>query len=156
MSQQPRITPNRTGRPRTTPTVRTQQSRAPAGAHVNFNWATLPAHMLPEIKELPDNMREADFTTITLKLALHWGWCATHFRAALRQSGNYSTPVQGMKGSPDLLLARNGVVLLAELKSNRGTMRPEQKIWKASLGRTYRQWRPRDWPDIITELRPTA
>ena len=93
-----------------------------------------------------------DFQSVVLTAALHHGWMAVHFRRALQKSGRYSTPVQGMKGSPDLTLARDGIVLLAELKTNTGALRPEQRQWRQHLGNSWRLWRPRDWADILTEL----
>jgi hypothetical protein len=138
--------------PRVTPTRRPQVTRA----RTTRSWASFPTHQLPQVRELPDGMKEADFTTVVLNLARHYGWCAVHFRPGMRQSGGYSTPVQGMKGSPDLILARNGVVIHAELKTNRGSLRPEQRQWRDHLGDHYRLWRPRDWQNIIAELRPAT
>lgn len=155
MSQQPRVAPARRGGPRTRPATRAPRV-SPQQPQVTFNWSNFPVHKLPAIRELPDDMREDDLLSITLNLALHWDWCAVHFRPAMRQSGGYSTPVQGMKGSPDLFLARNGVIIHAELKSNRGSLRPEQRVWRDHLGAAHRLWRPRDWPNIVAELRPTA
>ncbi len=59
------------------------------------------------------------------------------------------------KGFPDLCLVsvRRSRFVLAELKSESGTPRPEQKIWAAGLrelietgvGIEYYLWRPSDW-----------
>jgi hypothetical protein len=60
--------------------------------------------------------------------------------------------VQGDVGAPDLLLARGGVVLLAELKADRGRLGPGQREWLAEAGGHGRLWRPRDWEDVLAEL----
>ena len=55
------------------------------------------------------------------------------------------------RGFPDLVLARDGVVILAELKTERGTMTPEQKEWwVAGVGHL---WKPRHAAEIIEMLR---
>lgn len=59
-------------------------------------------------------------------------------------------------GWPDLTLARAGVLVSAELKTMRGTVRPAQLTWGADLQaveRTeYRLWRPDCWPEIRAML----
>jgi hypothetical protein len=54
-------------------------------------------------------------------------------------------------GWPDLVLWRAGQFLVAELKSARGRLRPEQRDVLATLaaaGVDARVWRPADWPEI--------
>ena len=53
---------------------------------------------------------------------------------------------------PDLILARRGVVILAELKSQTGRLSREQQMWQTALGAHHRVWRPSDLPAIIKEL----
>jgi hypothetical protein len=66
-------------------------------------------------------------------------------------------------GFPDLVLAhpKRPVLYLVELKTERGRIRPEQKIWKGVLERIeaascgvvrYRLWRPSMWESIVEEL----
>lgn len=66
-------------------------------------------------------------------------------------------------GYPDLTLVHPErlVIIFAELKSESGRVKPEQKLWKevlqrvedASGGRVlYRLWRPSDWPEIVRDL----
>ena len=67
------------------------------------------------------------------------------------------------KGLPDLLMIHPGrlEVWFVELKTERGRLKPEQKIWgkvlsaveKASGGRVkYRLWRPSMWERIVQDL----
>lgn len=58
-------------------------------------------------------------------------------------------------GFPDLVLLAPTRVLWRELKTMRGRVRPEQKVWLAELqarGEDARIWRPSDWPSILAEL----
>ena len=62
----------------------------------------------------PPPLSEADFQQRIIDLAGHTGWHVVHYRAAW-QAGKWRTPMTGDKGCPDLILARRGVVILAEL-----------------------------------------
>lgn len=94
-------------------------------------------------------MTEAQLQTAVIQLARFMGWRVAHFRPAQMQSGRWATPVQGDgRGFPDLVLARQGDVVFAELKSARGVLRPEQHDWIAELrGAQVRVfvWTPADW-----------
>lgn len=81
----------------------------------------------------------------------------------------YRTHIQGNPGFPDLVLAHpHHGLLLVELKSETGRTRPAQHQWANTLQtaetnghtppRTYRLWRPSDWPEIEATLRrhPTS
>ena len=83
------------------------------------------------------------------------GWRCAHFRVARTNKG-WRTPVEGDRGLPDLVLAKNGVVLLAELKTDRGKLGPGQGEWLQALGEHGRLWRPRDWKDVLHELKEAA
>lgn len=98
--------------------------------------------------ELEDNVLDAG------KLL---GWVAVHHRPARTKDGEWRTPIKGQKGFPDLCLARDGVVLLRELKSERGKTSPGQVIWLEALGDFGGIWRPSDWLSgrIQHELRRT-
>jgi hypothetical protein len=96
-------------------------------------------------------MTEAQFQQRVVDLAQHCGWHATHFRAVYT-SGRWRTPLTGHAGFPDLVLARGGVVIAAELKTDRGQLSAEQKAWLAAFGDHGRIWRPRDWPEILATL----
>jgi hypothetical protein len=66
------------------------------------------------------------------------------------------------KGFPDLCLVsvRRRRFVLAELKSEAGGLRPEQKIWagglleliEAGIGIEYCLWRPSDWCGLIRSI----
>lgn len=101
---------------------------------------------------LPSSLDEATFTGWVLDLARLHGWMCCHFRPARTRAG-WRTAVQGDPGAPDVLLCRRGVVIFAELKTNKGRLRPEQEMWIANLGAFGRVWRPRDADSILAELR---
>ncbi len=97
---------------------------------------------------------EAELQAAVIDLAHLLGWRVAHFRPA-QTRGRWSTPVSADgAGFPDLVLARRGVVIFAELKTKTGRLRPEQIEWLKSLAlagweedspvRTY-IWRPDDW-----------
>lgn len=100
-------------------------------------------------------LNETQFTQRVMEAARYYGWLCVWFRPAQTEKG-WRTPLSGDKGSPDLLLARDGVVLHVELKSDTGRLGQGQKEWALMLGESYRLWRPRDWDGIVAELRPTA
>jgi hypothetical protein len=59
-------------------------------------------------------------------------------------------------GFPDFVLVRDGRIVFAELKSNAGTVRPEQAAWIERLrecGIEVYVWKPRDWEEIEETLR---
>lgn len=106
---------------------------------------------------------EAAFQAAIVELATRADWRVFHPRktatARLDARGRptYRTPLTGHAGWPDLALARRGVLILAELKAERGRIAPEQRAWlerleevelNASGAVLVRVWRPRDWPEI--------
>jgi hypothetical protein len=103
---------------------------------------------------LPNDIKEKDFQNMVVKYAQHCGWLIHHTRPAMRQSGKWSTPIQGNAGFPDLVLARNGELLIVELKSAKGRLSDKQNDWMEALaGNGARLWRPADWPHILKVLR---
>jgi hypothetical protein len=96
-------------------------------------------------------LTEAQFQQRIMHLARLTGWHCVHYRPAW-QSGKWRTPMTGDSGAPDLILARSGVVILAELKTDQGRLTDPQRAWLAALGPHGRVWRPRDWPSIAAEL----
>lgn len=133
---------------------------------------------------LPDTMSESEFTSKIIGLCRQTGWKVTHFKAAPNRTGRgrkYITHLEGHKGYPDLTMARDGVVIFAELKSAKGSLRAEQREWLAAFtvpeflddgswipphklaeltardqlrpGEHYPTvWRPCDWPHIVQTL----
>lgn len=79
-----------------------------------------------------------------------WRWC--HFEPAVRQSGQWATPLSGMKGLPDYVAVRRGEILFAEIKGDRGRLSPDQAEWLDELRnvRTVRAelWYPEDLPEV--------
>jgi hypothetical protein len=101
---------------------------------------------------LPIELTEAQWTTWVIKVAKLYGWKVHHSRPAPRQSGGYSTPIQGDKGLPDLVLARDGDVIFAELKTNAGRLTRDQKEWLQHFGERGHVWRPRDRDAVVARL----
>ena len=96
---------------------------------------------------------EAEFQTTVVELATLRGWLVHHTRAARTQDG-WRTPLQGHKGFPDLVLARAGNVIFAELKSEIGRLSHEQQAWAAHLPPdSYYLWRPCDFDTAVDILR---
>ena len=101
-----------------------------------------------------DRISEADFQTMVVDRAMFLGWRIHHDR------GDYRTCIGGDPGFPDLVLAREGQVIFAELKSALGKTTQTQKEWITDLTGTtghsgttlsVHVWRPADWP-LIEEL----
>jgi hypothetical protein len=101
--------------------------------------------------QTPAPLTEKQFQQRVVDLAHLTGWHVVHYRPAW-QSGRWRTPMTGDSGAPDLILARSGVVLLAELKTDQGRLTDPQRAWLKALGANGRVWRPRDWAEIAAEL----
>lgn len=94
-------------------------------------------------------MTEADFqrkiTDLCDWLGLKW-----HHETDSRKS---------KKGFPDLVIAGEGGVIFAELKSKRGKLTDSQGEWLGTLlaaGATAYVWYPQDWPSIYERLHRLA
>lgn len=105
-------------------------------------------------------MSEDEFQQQVIELARLGGWRVVHFRPAriVRDGKTYwRTPVQGDNGFPDLVLARRGLRIFAELKTDTGTVTADQQDWLDQLGPNDERtlvtvWRPRDWDRIQRTL----
>ncbi len=103
---------------------------------------------------------EAMFQERVIALARSLVWNVAHFRKVRvqRKDGSvyYETPVAADgAGWPDLVLVRGNVTLFRELKTDKGRLRPEQKVWLEALevgGCNVGTWRPGDWDRITKEL----
>jgi hypothetical protein len=93
-------------------------------------------------------LTEKQFSQQVVDLARVFGWLVGR-RPTWRRTGTYA-------GEPDLTLARRGVVLLVELKRDDGKLSASQEAWGAAAGPHWRCWRPRDWAEIVGELRRDA
>lgn len=96
-------------------------------------------------------MNENDFLQRVMDLARLTGWHCMHPRPAYTSKG-WRTAIQGDRGAPDLLLARGGRVIAAELKSDAGRLGPGQSEWLEALGDHGRLWRPSQWEDVVKVL----
>lgn len=101
-------------------------------------------------------MSETQLQDSIINLAHYLGWLVMHQRPARLANGGYRTAIQGDKGFPDLVLARRGRVIFAELKSEKGTLSGGQFNWQHELyGQPgvfdwkqhpeYYVWRPSTW-----------
>lgn len=97
-------------------------------------------------------MSEDDYLRRIVDTAHLYGWRVTHFRPARTEKG-WRTALQGDGGFVDLVLAKHGTVLHVEVKTDRGKVRPDQLEWAKEIGPSYRLWRPRDWEQVLLELR---
>lgn len=96
-------------------------------------------------------LTENDFQRRVVALAHQCQWLVHHTHT-VQINGAYRTPIVGDRGLPDLILARDGALILAELKTDKGRLGPGQADWLTALGPHARLWRPRDWPAIMAEL----
>ena len=91
-------------------------------------------------------MTEDQFQTSVIQVAKDTGWMLFHDYDSRRSTA----------GFPDLVMTRNGRTIFAELKSQRGRIRPEQKEWIAELEKTngieVYLWRPSDMDDVVEVL----
>lgn len=102
-----------------------------------------PRHARPARDLLLDAETEAGFQVYVETLARLHGWRVWHDRDSRRND----------RGLPDLLLVRGQRLVYAELKRQRGRLRPEQREWLADLAAVGGNveaylWRPSDRADI--------
>lgn len=104
---------------------------------------------------------EEDFMSAVIELAHLCRWAVAYFRKGrVMRHGveTYETAVGGDgKGFVDLMLFKPGhSPIMAELKSEKGKLSPEQVAWgellKMSLGIRYFLWRPSDWDTLSKVL----
>ena len=105
-------------------------------------------------RSIYESMTEEQFQKEVICAARSLGWKVAHFRKARRQSGKWSTPVAADgAGFPDLVIAKDGWVIFAELKTQRGVLKSHQNEWLKALAPRSRLWRPDDWMVILNTLR---
>lgn len=98
-------------------------------------------------------VNEAAWQSRVIGAARAFGWRVFHPKPARLPNGRMVTAQDGHVGFPDLVLARNGVVILAELKQDGRYPGPEQRAWRDAIGDQWRCWRPKDWADVEATLR---
>jgi hypothetical protein len=96
---------------------------------------------------------ERDLQDFIVAAARLLGWRAYHARAARTKDGWRTAGSYDSKGFPDLVLVRDRL-LFAEVKLERGRLRPEQTAWLEVLreaGAEVYVWRPADWTSGVVE-----
>ncbi len=111
------------------------------------------------IELLTAQVSEDELQSTIIAAADVFGWHVHHDRAAMNARGKWATHIQGDAGFPDLVLARRGRVIFAELKRATGKVSDDQAEWLEALGvnttgnpEVY-VWRPIDLPEIMEILR---
>ena len=93
-------------------------------------------------------MTEDQLLNAVIGAAMMQNWLAHHTRPAWSEKG-WRTPIQGSPGFFDLVLARGGHIIIAELKSERGNLSKDQRAWSHAVGKpqSVRKvlWRPQNW-----------
>ncbi|MBA2666074.1 MAG: VRR-NUC domain-containing protein [Trueperaceae bacterium] len=101
---------------------------------------------------IPESAFQAQFLTY----ASMNGWRSFHARPAQNRRGEWGTAVAGDgKGFPDTVLLRDERIVVAELKAEGGTLRPDQRAWIAAWRLTPAEvyvWTPEDWSVIFKVL----
>lgn len=125
-------------------------------------------------------LSESRFQEKVITRARAKGWMVHHARPAYNRDGDQvTTPIQGDPGFPDLVLTRDGQLVIVELKSERGVLSASQRQWLMHLcgdgsghspTRVVQEqvrigdlegidtallvtvWRPSDWPEICEVL----
>ena len=91
-------------------------------------------------------MTETTFLNWVVELAEAGGWLVYHTHDSRR-----SQP-----GFPDLTLAKNGRTIFAELKTEKGKVRPAQQVWLNELQKNEQLevflWRPSNIDEIVDKL----
>ncbi len=100
-------------------------------------------------------MTEKELQQAVIQTAHIYGWIVAHFRPAMNARGDWRTAVAADgKGFPDLTLVHDERGLaFVEMKSVKGRLSPEQKMWleKLSPHADTMVWRPADWMDGTIE-----
>lgn len=97
-------------------------------------------------------MSEQELQSAVIELARLKQWKVTHFRPARVNADRWATPLQGDPGFPDLCLARKGIVLFFELKTEKAKLTKDQELWRDALGLgRHFVIRPSDWQSGLVE-----
>lgn len=96
--------------------------------------------MKADEKALANFQTEAQFADAIIELAQLLGW-------KVKRDPMYRATAAS-PGFPDLVLARNGVIHLWELKVGQNRLSVAQQAWGEAMGAQWRCLRPDDWPEI--------
>ena len=94
---------------------------------------------------------EREFQEQIAQLARQFGWMIVHHGGNQHRRAYYDTT-----GFPDLLMVSpTGRVLFRELKTDIGSLTPDQERWRRELlnrHADYAVWRPTDWVDVVATI----
>ena len=104
-------------------------------------------------------MLESEYQAQIIELAQFRGWLVAHFRTSRTQRADgtvfYQTAIAANgAGFPDLVLVRDRVIY-AEIKTDRGRLSDEQKVWRDVLlaaGQEWYCWSPKDFDNVVEVL----
>lgn len=111
-------------------------------------------------KLMAKTMSEEALLVEVLDLCVRLRLAHIHFDTAIAKSGQWMTAQRGTRGFPDLVAVGSVAVMFAELKDERNTTSPGQKVWGKALASLeevsggsvrYRLWRPRHLLDGTIE-----
>tara|TARA_Y100000310_G_scaffold239394_1_gene242970 strand:- start:295 stop:714 length:420 start_codon:yes stop_codon:yes gene_type:complete len=108
-------------------------------------WERLLRKRIMKMIDASDLVSESEFQRTVIAAAEAYRWLVAHFPDSRKSHG---------EGLPDLVMVHRdtGKVLFVELKANKGTMSPAQKVWAEAIGSgasQHRIWRPStSWGDI--------
>lgn len=101
-------------------------------------------------------MLEREFAMQVEHLLTLFRWTWKHDEPAVRQSGGWATSFRGQRGFPDYVATRDGRLLFAEIKNERGNLTAGQVEWLTLLRETPAEvyvWRPQDLAAVKEVLR---
>jgi hypothetical protein len=120
-------------------------------AALNGGGKAIPQIKAPNSLELANTaslaMSEADLQDAVIEYLQLTGW-TVHAERAARTADGWRTPIQGSPGFPDMVIVKGDRLMFVELKSAKGKLSPEQKVWRDVLiaaGQEWDLWRPRHW-----------
>lgn len=99
----------------------------------------------------PNTVTERQLQNVVIGFARARRWLVHHSRPAVNRSGKWATHIEGHTGFPDLVLARDGRVVMIELKSEGGRVSTTQRMWHDQLPEVL-VVRPSEWPQLAEVL----
>lgn len=99
---------------------------------------------------------ERDWRRLVMATADAAGWLVVHVRSVQDRSGKWVNPVS-LRGWPDLVVMREGIMVAMELKAEGGRVRPDQRrvldVMRTIPGVHGVFAKPSHWPRVVTVLR---